>query len=135
MYLSEYIGHEVHVHTGGDKSRTGDIFPDMINFVSVLRKKSGTFEKGQEITQWYKVWDPKNSHTEEFRFSFITGDYASSIDTKLTQTCEKLSIYSPSTVTWNDEQCPWVSDEENWSFTGDTVTASVKRKIKLFKEI
>ena len=137
MTLSTYIGHEVHVWDGAvkDTSRTGDIVPNWVTFVSVLTKKSGTFEIGQVITQWYKLWDPKNSHSEEFRFSLTTGDYGSTIDTTLTQTCEKPSLYGQSTVTWSDEQCPWISDDKHWSLTEDTVTASVKRELILFKEI
>ena len=49
MTLSTYIGHEVHVFERKyipDTSRTGDIIPNWVTFVSVLTKKSGAFEKG-----------------------------------------------------------------------------------------
>ena len=114
---------------------------EKLRFVSTLTSLKNTFEKGQKITQWYILESQRgadsqdDAHIEEFSFSFTYDDFASTIDTTMEQTCQKLSIFGSEIKKWENEKCPWTSDEQRWNFTSNAVVATVSRPINDFKPI
>ena len=77
-------------HDGRHKSEKAST-PVTLKFTTTLVSKFKDFEKGQEITQWFRLENGDEYHTEEVYFTFTVGEFSSRIQTTMTQTCEKLA--------------------------------------------
>ena len=112
------------------------LIPNKIIFETFLETNGETtFKEGQKITQWYKLKADGSSHEEKFQFSFVYGDYGKLVDTTMKQTCTKKSVSGNFDLFFKDDECPWVSDDAEWSFDDQEVYSQVSRPVLDFKKI